>query len=418
MSNPKRIFRQAALDRLASPDQLDQLMQVTTPKSRLALSACCGLLLLALLWSVFGKIPSKVAGPGILVNEGGVFVATASSDGYVLQVEVEQDAHVDEHQLLARLQLPEAEIRIQQGTIDVARLSNELARLEQFQTEEEAEQRRARLQQETTYNKMVENLNYQVDALSNRVQNLDQLLKKGSAAVSEVQKLETETSLFLAQHELARTRIQLRQIDLDELQNAERRWQQRSLKEAELMASRQALDLQTQLYEVNSEIRSPFEGTVLEVMIKPGQLISTKTPAMTLQRTGERLEARLFLAPADGKQVQTGMVVALAPVSVKRELFGLMLGEVTEVSAFPARPDAMLRILENTTLVSEFSQRGAPIGVVVELRPSETDSGYAWTSGKGPTNKITSGTSCEGTITVTYHRPISFVLPMFRDFGW
>ena len=45
MESQDRIFRQAALDRLSSPEQLDQLMQVTTPKSWMALVAFIVLLL-------------------------------------------------------------------------------------------------------------------------------------------------------------------------------------------------------------------------------------------------------------------------------------------------------------------------------------------------------------------------------------
>ncbi|MGA1194869.1 MAG: hypothetical protein ACO36I_00070 [Candidatus Latescibacterota bacterium] len=47
MAQQKQIFRQAALDRLSSPDQLDQLMRVTTPKGWIALMALCSVLLAA-----------------------------------------------------------------------------------------------------------------------------------------------------------------------------------------------------------------------------------------------------------------------------------------------------------------------------------------------------------------------------------
>jgi HlyD family secretion protein len=74
----------------------------------------------------------------------------------------------------------------------------------------------------------------------------------------------------------------------------------------------------------------------------------------------------------------------------------------------------MLRILENPTLVSEFLQEGAPIYAVVDLVPDATSSGYRWTSRGGPDMPITSGTLCEGTITLTNRRPISLVFPRLR----
>jgi hypothetical protein len=63
----QKLFRRKALEKLASPEQLDQLMAITTPRSWLALFGLGGLLLAAVLWSVFGTIPTTVTGDGILI---------------------------------------------------------------------------------------------------------------------------------------------------------------------------------------------------------------------------------------------------------------------------------------------------------------------------------------------------------------
>ncbi len=55
----KPIFRKAALERLSSPEQLDQLMQVTTPKGWLALIALAGLLVTAVILGFVGSIRSR-----------------------------------------------------------------------------------------------------------------------------------------------------------------------------------------------------------------------------------------------------------------------------------------------------------------------------------------------------------------------
>jgi hypothetical protein len=62
------IFRKESLERLSSPEQLDQLMQVVSPKSWLPLASLGLLVGLALLWSIFGRIPITAIGRGILVN--------------------------------------------------------------------------------------------------------------------------------------------------------------------------------------------------------------------------------------------------------------------------------------------------------------------------------------------------------------
>ena len=62
------IFRQESLERLSSPEQLDQLMHVVNPKSWLPLASLGTLVFLAFLWSFFGRIPITTAGRGVLVN--------------------------------------------------------------------------------------------------------------------------------------------------------------------------------------------------------------------------------------------------------------------------------------------------------------------------------------------------------------
>src|SRR5712692_1668862 len=62
----RKLFRQTSLERLSSPEQLDQLLQVTTPQGWLALIGLGGLLIMALLWGVFGSVQNTKVGQGIL----------------------------------------------------------------------------------------------------------------------------------------------------------------------------------------------------------------------------------------------------------------------------------------------------------------------------------------------------------------
>jgi HlyD family secretion protein len=67
------IFRKVSLDRLSSPEQLDQLMQVTTTRGWMALAAIGALLVAVVTWAVVGSLPERVVGQGILVRSGGIF---------------------------------------------------------------------------------------------------------------------------------------------------------------------------------------------------------------------------------------------------------------------------------------------------------------------------------------------------------
>lgn len=66
--SPNSIFRRESLERLSSPEQLDQLMQVVNSRSWLALGALGALVSLAVGWSIWGRIPIMAAGKGILVH--------------------------------------------------------------------------------------------------------------------------------------------------------------------------------------------------------------------------------------------------------------------------------------------------------------------------------------------------------------
>jgi hypothetical protein len=54
-----KLFRQAALEKLSSPEELDQLMQVTTPRGWFALAALIGLVIVAVVIGVVGVIPIR-----------------------------------------------------------------------------------------------------------------------------------------------------------------------------------------------------------------------------------------------------------------------------------------------------------------------------------------------------------------------
>lgn len=64
------IFRQAALDRLCSPDPLGRLPEVTTPKGWLALFGLLAMLAAGVAWSFVARLPTQVSGFGVLVKKG------------------------------------------------------------------------------------------------------------------------------------------------------------------------------------------------------------------------------------------------------------------------------------------------------------------------------------------------------------
>jgi biotin carboxyl carrier protein len=97
------IFRAAALERLSSPEQLDRLMAVSSPRGWVALTGLGLLFLAALGWGLFGSVYSTVEGQGILILRQGVKSVVAPQAGIVSSVLVRPGDKVSALQRLVQL---------------------------------------------------------------------------------------------------------------------------------------------------------------------------------------------------------------------------------------------------------------------------------------------------------------------------
>ena len=83
------LFREEAVDKMLSPDDLDRLMRVTDPKGWLALIGLVALLVPAVVWGVFGSIPNQVtANDGILMHLDALHEVASQTSGIVTDVSV------------------------------------------------------------------------------------------------------------------------------------------------------------------------------------------------------------------------------------------------------------------------------------------------------------------------------------------
>ncbi|MHB9094535.1 MAG: NHLP bacteriocin system secretion protein, partial [Eubacteriales bacterium] len=101
------LFRKVSLERLASPEQLDELIKVTSPRAWLALIAIGCILISAIVWGFLGSIPTKIEGQGILLNNGGVFSLQHHTSGQVVDVRFKLGDMVKKGDVVARIELPQ-----------------------------------------------------------------------------------------------------------------------------------------------------------------------------------------------------------------------------------------------------------------------------------------------------------------------
>lgn len=112
----QKLFREKALERLSSPDNLHELVDIASAKSWLAVLAIAGLTLAFLSWATFGKIPKAVDGEGILIQSGGIAEATALATGVVQEMKVTEGQFVKRDEIIAVIDQPELELQIKNAT--------------------------------------------------------------------------------------------------------------------------------------------------------------------------------------------------------------------------------------------------------------------------------------------------------------
>jgi HlyD family secretion protein len=169
-----------------------------------------------------------------------------------------------------------------------------------------------------------------------------------------------------------------------------------------------------------SKITSQYNGRVLEVSTSPGQAIGagSRIASIEIEDSNAQLMSVIYLADKDGKQIQPGMPVQVTPSAVKRERFGGIVGQVTQVTPFPVTNQDVTAIIGNENLATSITQSlgSAPIQVFAQLElDPKTASGYKWSSSKGPSLKVSSGTTTQVRVQVGEQAPISYVIPIFKS---
>jgi len=408
------IFRKVALERLSSPEQLDQLVQVTDPRGWLALTGLSALLVAAIGWGIWGSIPTEARGEGILLRKGGVSAIVSAANGQVEEILVAVGDVIAKGQPVATIRQEALSRQIKDNQSKLAALRSEYANA--LRSADQQKQLRARdlAQQRANLELSIGTIEKELALLLQRVEAEKSLLDDG--LITKQAYLATQQALSSKQNELAGQRLELKGLDLKTLE-ADRQLDQQL--EARQTAIR---DLELATRELNAQleetvnVRSQYSGRVLEIVADRGAVVSPGTPLLSVEVDSEDLRAMLFVPASAGKRVQKGMQVRVAPSTVKREEYGALLGQVVWVAEYPSTSLGMRRLLNNEALVTKLMEQGPPIQVDVVLTPdAETPTGYRWSSSRGPNLKISSGTLASGDIIVKKDRPISLVIPALRE---
>ena len=412
MPQQSPLFRQAALDRLSSPEQLDQLMQVVTSRGWMALLALACIVVTACAWAVFGSIPTTVMGQGILIKAGGIHDIDVLGSGVLSELYVREGDVVEKGQVVAQVAQPQLQQQVLQARNELAMLKTRRANEVQYSA--------TNITLETaSFDGQKEKLLHQIDALKARIQWLiEQEEAKQKAlqlgVISRVEVQATVQSLETARGELAQAHIQLKDLDVRKLALSKQADKTLETLDTQIAQAENDLELLTLQLNHSAKITSPYSGRIQEVRVVPGQMVYPGTAIVSLEKEDAPLLAVGFI-PMVGKKVMPNMVAQISPATVKREEYGYMLGRVMSVSGLPTTRAGMMRLLNNDILVQQLVAKGAPFTIEMDLHKNpQSPSGFLWSSGVGPPVGIESGTLCDVRIVVQEQRPMHFILPALR----
>jgi HlyD family secretion protein len=469
------LFRKEALERASSPEELDQIMQVVSPKKWLPLVAVGSLVATGLTWSFLGRIPITVTGTGIIVYPSTVTLFQSPIAGKLRTINVRVGDYVtrgdvlatlDQSELLKQLQLVRSKLQQLQAQDRAANL----VQLQRQNADKEAikQQRQSLLQNLQAVQKLtpilrekgldsiardranqtqsLQALQQLLPTFKQRWDNRNKLLEEGAISGDSV--LQSQQDYLNAVSQINEAESQLKQLDVKEA-DAQRQYlenlnaikdlqaQLKQLDSKEATAAQQDLDAVTnrrkEIQEAqrniaqlalqlssSSLVKSNYSGRVLEISATPGQVVLQGTPIGTIaaQQRAAKPVSVAFFPVGDGKQIQPGMKLQVTPTTVQRERFGGIIGAVTEVSAFPVTKEGALSVVGNSEFVEAIMSQGPQMLITARLQPdNSTFSEYKWSSSQGPQMKVTSGTTTSVQVIVEERAPITFVLPILRSWS-
>jgi HlyD family secretion protein len=414
MANP--LFRETALQNLSSPEQLDQLIKITRPRAWLVLATLGFVLGVTLLWSVFGSLPSTLSGQGIIVRQGGTYNIVALGSGVIIDFEdFKTGQTIRKGQVLGRVTQPLLALQRDAAQGEVQRLEKIQASISSEMALERPARSRAARQQADIQRAAIRSREQLLASLKDKLAHQGELLADGLITRQRFE--DSRQAIFAAENDIGTAGNALQALDIQALTDQSAFDERTRQINAALTSARSRLaDLSAQL-ELASNVVSTHDGLVVEVLVSKGDVVTVNQPVLSIEEPVRLLEALIYMPPqSEAKRILPGMTVQLSPVTARKERYGYLVGKVTSVSKYPSSEQGMQAVFNNPGLVRELTKQGPPIAVTVALIPDRgTQSGYRWSSSAASQLELSSGTLAAASFTIEVQKPISLVIPLFKQ---
>lgn len=402
------IFRKVALERLSSPEQLDKLLKVTSPRGWIALLTTIAIVGVAVFWGFWGTIPTKVETSGVLISSGGTVAVSASIAGMISDLRVENGDSVKKGDIIAILGEDTLADDIKDLKEDIAILNRLDPGIDwsSITLPSELEELKTLGLQVQNQMKVVEIAEQNLTAAQKNYEPYPELFKLGAISQTELdsQRNAYDNVKYVYDQEV---------LSLSQLHTKFQALKQTDIKEYnEKLEKKQNSLLNDYL------ILAPVDGKVMNVPVEKGSVAAAGTTVASIAKTGsgvKALQAVIYVPVSDGKKIKVGMDVKIYPSTVTKEEYGYMKGTVSEVPQYPVTSSKMESTLGNDALVETLTEAGAPLEVQVDLvTDPDTVSGYAWSTRKGEGLNVENGTLCSASVVVDVQSPASLVIPLLK----
>ena len=373
--------------------------------------------LIAVIWSIFGSIPQRVEGVGMIDTVEGLERVTSISNGRISEVKVKLNDQVKAGDVLFIIAMPERKYSIDQMELSIGQLKQKKYITFSGNTKSTLIKKKSDELSELSLKKNIEEINKSIIFYTKRVVEEKKLLDKG---------LITYAQYFSVQQDLASMKMNKisteEQLNLISLNRNE--WNlNNNINEIDLSSQLTALEVELadliEEYKFETEVTAKTSGFVRQINIKKGDIVSPEYILAIINANEDKKSyiLNLYVPFTTNAFISKGMDVDVELFSADPNLYGYLKGSVKYVAPYISETEGLQNVLENNSLIKYLDAKGGVYKIIVDLETDpNTFSGFKWSNKKGPPMKIHPGQLSAAYVNVKVKAPIDYVLPIFNAY--
>lgn len=372
-----------ASQRLASREHIHQMLTIEEPKNWLTVTVIIALILVLIIWSFWGRIPTEATGRSVALSPQGVFLIRSKSVGLVSEIFVREGEVIEENTPIARIYNPA--LRSNLTAIEASKYK-------------------------------IEKLTVELALLNHAYKINSELYEEGLIAKMVLD--DSKASILNKQITIEEAKSDLSTLYSD-LENISPTYNADVIVDSAIILSGDTpIDLE-ELEKELSTVTASSKGRVLEVLVNIGDTIDQKESLIWMERPHGPNELELFYAGVDADiigKIDVDMKVLIEPNIVNPQEYGAIVGKVLKIYPYPVSKDELTQTIGNLQIVDFLLGKSKTItNLLIEpLSDPTTPSGFKWTSNEGPPFEIPTGTICRIKIVIDEQPPISYLIPLWK----